>query len=206
MSGEFDLSNVTLAVLAGGQGSRMGMPKALLKIGDKPILEHLLDRFAWPGPTMLVTSAGREHPPGWERFDQEACDEVENEGPLRGVLTALGNCVIDPLVVVTVDMPMLTIDQLKFLLYRLNENPDLHGVMLRRPDRERAIEPFPFACVDSAAKEIAQRLQEHRRSVHALAESERFAVETAPTDWPAAVWTNLNTPDDLNDLKSLKPG
>ena len=38
------MTDVTLAILAGGAGSRMGMPKAELRIGGRPILEHLLDR------------------------------------------------------------------------------------------------------------------------------------------------------------------
>ena len=50
------LSNVTLAILAGGEGSRMGKPKGHLEIAGKPILAYLLDQIGWPGPTMLVTA------------------------------------------------------------------------------------------------------------------------------------------------------
>ena len=60
--------SVTLAVLAGGEGSRMGLPKAELAIQDKPLLTFLLDRLKWPGPTLLVTAPGREHPPGFEQI------------------------------------------------------------------------------------------------------------------------------------------
>jgi hypothetical protein len=43
------LSQTTLAILAGGGGTRMGRAKGLLEIRGKPILEYLLERFDWPG-------------------------------------------------------------------------------------------------------------------------------------------------------------
>jgi len=50
--------------MAGGQGQRMGMPKGLMRLNDVPILASLHNRLAWPGPTILVTTPGREKPPG----------------------------------------------------------------------------------------------------------------------------------------------
>src|SRR5438552_17571218 len=87
------LRQCTRAILAGGEGSRMGKPKALLEINGRPILAYLLEQFAWPGPTLLVTAPGREKPPGHELFSREVVDPVAGEGPLRGILTALeGSC------------------------------------------------------------------------------------------------------------------
>jgi molybdopterin-guanine dinucleotide biosynthesis protein A len=82
--GAMNEAEVTLAILAGGRGERMGKAKALLRIGNQPILTYLLERFAWRGPTMLVSSPGREHPPGAEEFDVEVVDPVEGMGPVRG--------------------------------------------------------------------------------------------------------------------------
>src|SRR4051794_29684613 len=86
---------ITLAILAGGAGSRMGGPKSNLTLHGRPILDYLLDRFSWPGPTLLITSPGREHPPGHTRFSAEAVDPVPDQGPLRGILTALQHATTD---------------------------------------------------------------------------------------------------------------
>src|SRR2546430_17661938 len=83
------LHHPTLALLAGGAGTRMGKPKAWLEFNGKPILEHLLDRWRWPGETILITSPSRENPPGSLRFNREIIDAVPDQGPLRGMLTAL---------------------------------------------------------------------------------------------------------------------
>jgi molybdopterin-guanine dinucleotide biosynthesis protein A len=193
-----DLKQITLAILAGGEGSRMGFPKAQLEIADQPILEYLLRRFAWPGPTLLVTAPGREHPKGYELFDREAVDPVAGQGPLRGVLTALENAAAKVCVVATVDMPEVSIEQLNWGINHLQERSELRGVMMRRiTDGKPQIEPFPLACRTDAAAVIAQRLTEGRRSVHSLADLPGFAVEDVPAHWSQSVWTNLNRPEDL---------
>src|SRR5439155_7528658 len=126
------MKGVTLAILAGGEGSRMGKPKAELLLGGKPILEFLLDRFAWGGPTMLVTAPRREHPPGWERFTLEAVDPVADLGPLRGVLTALNNATTKLVVMTTVDMPGVRQSQLVWLIEQIRERPNAPALMVRR--------------------------------------------------------------------------
>ena len=115
----------------------MGMPKANLTIDSRPILEYLLDEISWPGPTLLVTAPGREHPPGWQRFGMEACDPETGGGPLPGVLTALQHLTTPVLLVLTVDMPAIRRPQCDFLLDRLQDDESLTGVMMRRHDQRR---------------------------------------------------------------------
>ena len=191
------MTRVTLAILAGGAGTRMGLPKAQLRIGDRSILEYLLDRFGWPGPTLVVTTPGREHPPGADRFDCEAIDAVPDQGPLRGMLTAIHHARTDIMLITTVDMPLISREQLVWLAERLADSESL-GVMLKRPfEGKDLIEPFPFACRSTAADCISRRLAQQRRSVASLATTPGFAVESAPARWPAEVWTNLNWPVDF---------
>ncbi len=192
------MQDVTLAVLAGGEGRRMGMPKQHLHINDQPVLSYLHDRFSWPGPTLVVTAPGREHPPGSSNFDAQAVDEIPNEGPLRGVLTALKNARTRWVVTVTVDMPKLETDQLGWLVARLQARQDLKGLMLQRIiNGNPQIEPFPLACSVDAIEIIADRLSQGKRSVHSLSTTAGFAVEPAPLGWPVDCWTNLNEPKDF---------
>ena len=186
------LTDVTLAVLAGGAGSRMGRPKGLLAVGGVPILAYLLDRLAWPGPTLLVTAPGRERPPGHDRFDAEAVDPTADQGPLRGVLTALEAATTPVVVVATVDMPGVSRGQVEWMLGRLG--PDGTGLMTARGNQ---VEPFPCALRTTAADAVRARVAGGRRSVHGLAAEPGFAVVPAPIGWAESVWTNLNTPADL---------
>src|SRR4051812_35656440 len=132
--------SVTLAILAGGEGSRMGFPKAELHIDGQPILAHLIRTLAWRGPKMLVTAPGRTQPSGADCFDREVVDPVPGEGPLRGVLTALEHCQTDRVIVATVDMPAITRGVLGFLCEQLQASAGCDLIMLRRG---AGIEPFP---------------------------------------------------------------
>lgn len=176
----------------------MGFPKGLLTIEGKPVLEYLMDQVRWPGPTLLVTAPGREHPPGWQRFDAEAVDPVADEGPLRGLLTAVEHATTPTLVAVTADMPGICLDHLAWLLDQLRADARLLGVMLRRTvEAKERVEPFPAALRAASALLLLRRLKAGRKSVHGLLEEPHFAALPAPGDWPEAVWTNLNTPQDL---------
>jgi molybdopterin-guanine dinucleotide biosynthesis protein A len=191
------LSEITLAVLAGGEGSRMGMPKGLLRIGNQPILDYLLDRLAWPGPTMLVTAPAREHPPGWTRFDREVIDPVAGLGPLRGVLTSLENAATEWVSVVTVDMPGIGREQLEGLLVSISA--DDAGKMYAH--RDERIEPFPLLIRTQAASILRQRVERHELSVTKLLEEKSFGACDVPGRWGDEIWFNLNRPEDLERFR-----
>jgi molybdopterin-guanine dinucleotide biosynthesis protein A len=191
-------TDVTLAVLAGGEGSRMGRPKALLDIHDTPILEYLLNRWQWNGPTLLVTAPGREHPPACARFDREVVDSVAGEGPLRGIATALAATASELTIVTTCDMPDVRRDQLDWLVATADIRREVHGIMIRRGNR--GVEPFPCAFRRAALSPIERQLAGNRRAVHGLLDLPAFVATDAPTGWPESVWTNLNEPGDLDRL------
>jgi molybdopterin-guanine dinucleotide biosynthesis protein A len=191
-------ATTTLAILAGGAGARMGKPKSLLTVNGQPILEYLLSHIDWPGPTLLVTTPGREHPPGHDLFTREVADPVADLGPLRGLLTALEACSTPLLVVTTVDMPCITAAHLNHLIDSINSCPECLGlIMHRRTDTEMRVEPFPSIFRLAARDSVAAQLSAERRSVHALTQESGFATIPAPSHWPAQTWTNLNCPADF---------
>jgi molybdopterin-guanine dinucleotide biosynthesis protein A len=176
----------------------MGLPKSRLTLGGRPILAYLLERLAWPGPTLLVSSPGNERPPGHELFGAEATDPQADQGPLRGVLTALerASAGTDVVVIVTVDMPAMERGCLEWMIDRLG--PGMTAVMCSRSvEGVERVEPFPCVMRASGKQMITRRLGAGLRSVHGLCEETGVKVFPAPADWPARVWANLNYPDDL---------
>jgi molybdopterin-guanine dinucleotide biosynthesis protein A len=182
-------------MLAGGAGSRMGGPKADLVIQGKPILRYLLDRFGWPGPTMLVTAPSRRSPRGCEAFEREVVDPIDGGGPLRGVLSALENLATPIAIVTTVDMPMIRRAHLDWLRDSLARDATLLGLMCRHGEQ---VEPFQSIYRAAASEVIGDRLHSDQRSTAALSKLPHFASISAPADWDESVWTNLNTPHDFD--------
>jgi molybdopterin-guanine dinucleotide biosynthesis protein A len=193
-----ELSQITLAVIAGGKGERMGVPKSRLQLRQQPILDWLLRQMDWPGPTLLVTAPSVAHPPAADLFDSEVVDPVEGLGPLRGLLTALEQSSTSIVAAVTVDMPAVRASMLAWLAAILTSQPETRGVMCRvGGQRDWQIEPFPSAFRREAREEIAERLAAGKRSVQALAAISGFLALEAPPEWPADTWTNLNTPAEF---------
>jgi molybdopterin-guanine dinucleotide biosynthesis protein A len=172
----------------------MGVPKDRLLVDGRPVLEVLLERLAWPGRTMLVGAFGEAMPEGHQGFDVLAKDAVPEQGPLRGLLTALLHAGGEPVVAIPVDMPGLRPEHAAWVAQRLHEQFGAAGVMLRRPV---GIEPFPCAFRPVAAAMIEQRIETGRRAIHALAEEAGVLVVDAPRQWGAEVWRNVNEPHDL---------
>ena len=83
-------SNILGLVLAGGQARRMGGgDKCLLPLGDRPLLQHAIDR-AGPQVSELVLSANGD-PGRFAAFGLEVLADVIEDfaGPLAGVLTGM---------------------------------------------------------------------------------------------------------------------
>jgi molybdopterin-guanine dinucleotide biosynthesis protein A len=202
-SGDLDTPRVALAILAGGEGKRMGGPKDRLIARGKPILRYIIEHVAWPGPTVLVLGKGRELPAGHEACVKVARDEVAGQGPLRGILTAVEGSDAPATAVIPVDMPWVGREQLEFLIAELSSDALSNGVLLSRaPEGSARIEPFPCIFRARAAPIIRSHLAQDRFAIRELAADSSIAVIDAPA-WPAEVWHNVNTPGDLPDWITL---
>lgn len=186
------MKEVTLAVLAGGRGVRMGRAKTELVVRGKAILVELVERIGWAGPTLLVTSPGRERPVGFERFTKEVCDAVEGQGPVRGLMTALEASETERVVVMPVDMPGVGGEQLEWVVGMMRGM----GVMLAR---EGVVEPFPSVWSRPIVPALREHFERGERSMRSLATLAGVSLVEA-RDWSAGVWQNLNYPEDLTTL------
>ncbi|HEU4917901.1 MAG TPA: molybdenum cofactor guanylyltransferase [Acidimicrobiia bacterium] len=84
------------AVLAGGQGRRMGKDKAEVEVSGVSFLDRVATSLGVVADHVVVLGAGRA---GYETWP----DQVSGSGPLAGVATALGRMEEDRVLVVAVD-------------------------------------------------------------------------------------------------------
>jgi molybdopterin-guanine dinucleotide biosynthesis protein A len=192
---------VTLAILAGGQGRRMGRDKALLVVGGGGVT--LLGRVARAGreaglPVLVV---GRARPAGWDGPAEAAFipDEVPGQGPLGGIAAALRSVRDEGGAVLAVgcDMPCLDVRALRFLLDAWPGKGRAHGLVAQH-DGPR-LEPL-FSIYTAAALPLADaRLAAGRRSLWGLIEAGDFGRVEVPADIAPAL-RNVNTQEDLVDL------
>ncbi|MCK5648889.1 MAG: molybdenum cofactor guanylyltransferase [Gammaproteobacteria bacterium] len=115
---------VSALILAGGRSSRMnGADKGLLKLLDKPMIEHVINRLK-PQVGQILISANR-HLEAYQQFGYEVLvdDYDDYRGPLAGMARGLSRCESEHLLTVPCDGPLLPPDLAQRMLdYALQEN------------------------------------------------------------------------------------
>ena len=108
-------------ILAGGKGSRMGGEKGLVKVGDRPMLLHVIRALS--GVTDdIVVAVGRDCGPTYERSlgpgVRTVEDRVSGRGPLEGLSNAFREVEQAYVAVVPCDVPLLRTEILELLARR----------------------------------------------------------------------------------------
>ncbi len=102
------LSDISLLILAGGRGSRMGgRDKGLMDVAGRPAVEHLLERLAThPGPTLISANRNLDR---YRRYGFPVIEDTrENfQGPLAGMLAGLRAATTPWLLTLPVDAPLV---------------------------------------------------------------------------------------------------
>lgn len=172
--------DVTVAVLAGGQGSRLGGDKALVRLAGRPLITYPLAAARAAGlPAVVVAKRGTRLP----ELDVPVLLEPDAPvHPLLGVITALEK--LPAVVALPCDMPF--VDPLA--LATLAEMPDDLATLW--PDQ-----PFPSLYRRAVLSDLRTALQSNRslRATHAHSRP----VHGLPSADDLAAQASINTPEDL---------
>ena len=185
--------SVRIAILAGGQSSRMGTDKALVRLDGKPIIQHVIERLQPLGlPLTLITNT----PDAYAEFGPPMVGDVlPNNGSLGGIYTALVHSETPYTLIVGCDMPLLNADLLAYLIEQRESADIIVPIIADRPENLHAV--YHRAClpvireqIDSGVLKVNRLLD--RLTVHRVDEPtlRRF-------DPDLRSFINVNTPDDL---------
>ncbi|MGY4706309.1 molybdenum cofactor guanylyltransferase [Candidatus Bipolaricaulota sp. J31] len=184
-------------ILAGGEGSRLGMDKAGLVVGGVPVLMRLLGLMSeFCAEVMVAIGSMRPLPfPIEARFVE---DVFPGRGPLAGIHAALQAAVGEICLVVACDMPFLS----RALLARLSREADPRVAVTFRI--AGYIEPFPglypralLPRLEEALATGALGVQDFLRRGPARFLSEEEAIRVDPGLWS---FVNVNEIRDLTGL------
>jgi molybdenum cofactor guanylyltransferase len=190
---------VTVAIQAGGQSSRMGQDKALVRLAGRPLIEHQLDRLRGLAGEILVTT---NHPEAFAAFGvRTAADAEPGAGALAGLRTALQAARGETVLVVACDMPFLSRPLLEHLL---SLAPQADAVV---PRRGGEYEPLHAVYARTCLPAVEACLANQRRRVISFYDDIRVLTVTEQTlrtlDPHELSFFNINTPDDLKEAEQL---
>jgi len=181
-------------VLAGGQSSRMGSDKALLKFRGGTLLQAALAQAAAVAGRVRIVG-GREK---YGAYGEVIEDAYPGQGPLAGIHAALRASESDLNVVLAVDTPLVDPEYLRKLAELAQKSGAVVTVTRTSDGRLHplcAVYRKPFADV------AEQALREKRNKIDALfGQVATEYVEPASLGFDERMLANVNTTDDLDKI------
>lgn len=192
----------TIAILAGGESSRMGTDKAFVPLLGKPMIAHIIDRMRSlePAALILITNRPADYKPlGLPVFS----DVLPGKGALGGIYTALHHSPHPHTLVVACDMPFLNPELLRYMLALREEDGGPYDVIIPRiNDHPQGIHAvYSKTCLEP----IRARIDADRLKVVGFHDAVRVryidAPEYRPLDLQGLSFININTPDELRRVQ-----
>jgi molybdopterin-guanine dinucleotide biosynthesis protein A len=196
---------VAAYVLAGGGSTRFGRDKALVEFAGKPMLARMIEVLRRTSEDVRIVAATGKY----VEFETEVVeDRWPGEGPLGGIVTALRNtqqqdAACEWNLIVSCDMPFLTVDWMRFLAERALES-DAQVVV---PHSEHGPEPL-CACWKTDAVEILQGAFERdvRKVTQGIALLRAEVLDER--DWKrfdsaGRLFWNMNTAADYEEARRI---
>ena len=195
--GDADRRGFVAAVLAGGEGKRLGMDKTTLHIGGCSLLDHLVAFLREMFPLILLVVQKQGSPLADVEADgvTVVADVIGGKGPLVGIYTALCNSPAPYIFVMACDMPYPSRELISRMLAVA---PGRDAVV---PRRGEYIEPLFAVYRRDIAGRIKERIEGGRLKIHELIGEldVRYLEEEeiAACDPQFRSFFNINTPEDL---------
>ena len=188
---------ITVAIQAGGRSSRMGRDKALLPLGGKPLIEHVLLRVAGLGDEVLITT---NQPDDYAFLGLRMVgDRQPGAGALDGLLTALEAASGERVLLLACDMPFVSRPLLEHMV---GIDSDAEVVIPRRGGR---LQPLHAIYAASCAASVREALKAgEKRMISFFPSVQTYIVEQEILDQydPEGLsFFNVNTPDDLEQAE-----
>lgn len=186
-------TNVSMVVLAGGLSSRMGTDKSDLCWNGKTFLETQIEKGRKLGITDIIVSG----------YQGQRCevpvifDRYEKKGPLGGMEACLRRAENGKCLVLSVDVPLISIEDLRGLLLTAMES-DSKAVLLQHGEKQ---EPLAGVYDVSLADAMEREILEEKGSVFAFLKKAGYDVYMSHES--EECFLNVNDEESYRHLEEL---
>jgi len=174
----------------------MGSDKALLSLGGQSLLTQALLTSSAVASTVRISGSKDRY----AKFGDVVEDIYRDCGPLGGIHAALSATSTDLNLMLSVDMPRMTSEFLKWLLERASASPELILV----PDAAGGPQPLCAVYRPGALPAVTQALQSGKYKIGRLFSKVPTRVlteqEIVSSGFSVTIFQNVNTPDEYKAL------
>ncbi|HAS89240.1 MAG TPA: hypothetical protein DCS48_08030 [Desulfovibrio sp.] len=200
MSGNTNISNISAAILAGGEGRRMGKTdKSCLELSGEKLVSRIIRSLEGLfAETFIITRTPENHPDLDVRL---AGDLFESRSSLTGIHSALYHSCTDHVFITACDSPFLNRELISELSSRLTPEDDV--VIPRHPDGfyEPLCAIYSKRCLPFIEENLKKNIfQIIRFFPHVQVKTVNTAL-LAKKDQTLETFININTPDELNRIR-----
>jgi molybdopterin-guanine dinucleotide biosynthesis protein A len=153
---------ITGILLAGGQSSRMGQDKGMIRLGKFLMYQYPLRILESLCDEILISTC---KPMNIKEDYEQVCDKIPGIGPIGGTVTCLEKSSNDLNIILSYDLPLINRELFVELLKYSKETTAIANVLIRDdetqgskttragelPERNRAIKPHAFDIILPAA-------------------------------------------------------
>ncbi len=172
-------------VLAGGQSSRMGRDKSLLRLGDHTLLEIALDKLEKVCSDVSILCGSTARGEQLATYGRVVTDRIPQRGPLGGLDAALHDAHEDAVLLMAVDAPLLPIALLQQLAA-------MEGTACFEVDG--FVHPLPMRIHTSMRPAVEEALTNGEFALLPLLR--KLGLSTVAVE-DASVFANINTPEEF---------
>jgi molybdenum cofactor guanylyltransferase len=187
------VSSVSAFVLAGGKSSRMGQDKAFLLWDRQTLLAKALGLVSSLTDRTFIVGEKKK----FAAYGAVVEDIYRDRGPLGGIHAALVSSNTELNLVLAVDLPMVTVQLLRYLVAQA----DASHAVVTVPHIEDRWQPLCAMYRRDFATVAEQALQEGRNKIDPLFNAVSLRTideqELGRGGFSPVMFRNLNTPEDL---------
>jgi len=202
LSLHFGVLSMTSIILAGGKSSRLGRNKSLQYIGDKSLVQWVVDRLTILSTEIIIATAHGESIPFSSAVKiKTVADIYPGKGPLAGIHSGLIASPSSQAIVVSCDTPFLSVSLLKYMIQTAHS---FDAVIPRIKDK---VEPLCAVYSRNCLAPIQELLEQNELKISRLFSmvSVRYIEEDEITrfDPEHLSFFNINNQADLERARKL---
>jgi molybdenum cofactor guanylyltransferase len=185
-------NKITAIILAGGKSQRMGTDKGLLNLNGKTFVKHICEALQpVVGTNIVIISSSKEYDTlGFTRVE----DIIENKGPVGGLYTALAASKTKVNLVLSVDVPNVSTELLKWLIQNHDET-----YMVTQTKSGDKTSPLIGVYDRSMRIVFGEHMAGNQLKLRKVIEDVKHQTIEIPEKWNNQV-QNINTPEEYQNL------